>query len=130
MEFRTKGRGKERTVFPVKEGKTYKQDFNEHHLRNPSWVAKHTVKGDIKDMYRRDNPESPTDHNKDQQLYKKRLQNTADGEIVKQNKRQTKKQEKLLKKQERETEKLAKQDYVQDRADEENEREEIKDIGG
>jgi len=129
MEFRTKGRGKERKVFPVsKDSKQYKQDYKEkpvkqHHMRNPSWTAKHTVKGDIKDMYRADNPEKPTDHVDDQRLYKKRLQNTADKEIVHQDKKQNKKQEKLLKKQEKQAIKQAKKEYHEDQQSEQEDRE-------
>ncbi len=120
-----------------KSGKTYKREYtdyktlkNQHHKREPSWTAKHDVKGDIKDMHRRDNPEYPTDHSKDVQLYKKRLEIETDKEYIRQNKKQSKKQEKSMKKQEKQMLKQAKSDYEEDQKQESSERQEIQDTGG
>ena len=120
-----------------KSGKTYKKDYtdykalkSQHHKREPSWTAKHDVKGDIKDMHRRDNPEYPTDHSKDVQLYKKRLEIETDKEYIRQNKKQSKKQEKLTRKQEKQMLKQAKSDYNQDQTDAENTREGIQKVEG
>jgi len=133
-------RKKDGRVFPTDSGsakeyrKTYSDSDNpatpkptkptkSHHMRNPSWSAKHTIKGDLKNMYRDDRPENPPDHSEDQRIYKKRLQGAADKEIVHQNKKQVKNQEKLLKKQEKEAVKQAKEDYKQDQQDESEDRE-------
>lgn len=126
MGFRT--RKKDGQVFPTSDGKKFKQTYNEKHMRNPSWTAKHSVKSDIKEMHRSDDIENPADHTQDKKLYKKRLQNVADGEMVKQDKRQTKKQEKLIKKQQKELVKQAKQDFKNDMKEQEQEQNEAEEI--
>jgi len=113
-------REQEKAMYAKSGGKEYRKDYNEHHMRNPSWMAKHSVKTDI----------NPSDHTKDKELYKKRLQQTADKEILRQDKKQTRKQEKLLKKQEKETHKLAKQDYQQDQVEESETRADIQKVEG
>jgi len=123
-------REQEKAMYAKSGGKEYRKDYNEHHMRNPSWMAKHSVKTDIKEMHRLDNIENPSDHTKDKELYKKRLQQTADKEILRQDKKQTRKQEKLLKKQEKETHKLAKQDYQQDQVEESETRADIQKVEG
>ncbi len=94
MEFRTRKRDNQKFPVDKPSGKSYKT-----HYDDPSWSTKHAVKSDIKHMHRGDNSIEPQDHNREYDLYKKKLQYESDKHYLKSTKKAQKKYEKQLKKQ-------------------------------
>ena len=107
-EFRTKGRGKDRQVFPVSGGKEYRRvdDYEQnnppdesppeekmqeqkaekkHKLEKPSFSTRSDVRRDIKNMMRKDG--SDEHGSKDYVNYRKKLDHVADRTYSKENRK-------------------------------------------
>ncbi len=98
--FRTKGRGKERVVYPISEGgKTYRR----HYTEKPSLSSKCNIHSDVKKMMQKD--DSIEHGSKDYDAYKKRLEHHADAEYLKQLQKAEKRREKEIRKEEKELKK-------------------------
>ena len=119
-DFRTKGRGENRQVFPVSGGKEHRRvdDYEEsppeekvlgekaekkHKLAKPSFSTRSDVRRDIKNMMRKE--DSDEHGSKDYLNYRKKLDRDADRTYSRENKKakkRRKKETKKEKKQERE----------------------------
>ena len=126
-QFRTKGRGKDRQVFPVSGGKEYRRndDYKEnppeekvleekiqeqkaekkHKLAKPSFSTRSDVRRDIKNIMRKE--DSDEHGSKDYLNYRKKLDRDTDRAYSKENRKAKKRRKK-------ETKKVKKQEQRQD----------------
>lgn len=96
-EFRTKGRGRNRQVYPVSEGKTYRRNYNS----DPSFFTKGQIHQDVKATRRNDDPLEPSDHGKEHDIYKRKIVHEADKQYLKESKKENRKQKRAIKKEEK-----------------------------
>lgn len=119
-EFRTKGRGENRQVFPVSGGREYRREDDyeppeekvleekaqkKHKLEKPSFSTRSDVRRDIKNIMRKE--DSQEYGSKDYVNYRKKLDRDADRTYSRENRKAKKRRKK-------ETKKVKKQEQRQD----------------
>ena len=130
-DFRTKGRGENRQVFPIKDGKEHRREDDyeppeesppeekvlgekarkKHKLAKPSFSTRSDVRRDIKNMMRKE--DSQEHGSKDYLNYRKKLDRDADRTYSKENRKAKKRRKKETKK-EKKQQKQGKQEQRQD----------------
>jgi len=116
MKFRSKkDKNNNQIVYPVKQSENKKRQPKRY--APPSFISKMNVKGDIKNINRRD-PDS--DHDREVVLYKRKLNHQVDKQHLKEKKRINKQEEKQLKKERKLQEKQDQQEINNQPQDNDN----------
>lgn len=146
--FRTKGRGKNRQVYPVSEGKEYRKDYSESFEANtdnpkPTFSTKHGTGQDIKQITTKATDRDTKEYDgktarKNYSRYSRHTSDKMDKQFRKSDKKARKKDKKAQKKRDKQTEKIqksevdkqinytkteAKKEYADDQQDEAEDRE-------
>lgn len=115
IQFRSRGRGKSRKVYPISEGS--KTEYRRHYREKPSLGSSMNVHSDVKQIMKKD--DSVEHGGRDYDVYKKRLNRDADSAYLKEYKKAERRDDKLVRKQEKEFAKNVKAD--EEKSEEEDE---------